>query len=91
MLQALPVGGLHSPELLPVRGNGDLISTDAVLPFLTVIYHTGQYPPASGAGAAVVHSEADGDAGSHRITVGEHTRTAGGGEGAGDGDAPSPS
>ena len=46
---------------------------------------------ASGAGAAVVRSEAEGDARSHRITVGEHTRTAGGGEEAGGGDAPSAS
>ncbi|WP_331734937.1 Vps62-related protein (plasmid) [Streptomyces sp. NBC_00597] len=46
-------------ELLPIRGNGDMISNDAKLPFRTVYYHTGQYPQARAVGEEVVYAELD--------------------------------
>ncbi|MFC5724559.1 Vps62-related protein [Streptomyces gamaensis] len=46
-------------ELLPIRANGDLLSPTAKLPFRTVYYHTGQYPPASETGVEVRYEELD--------------------------------
>lgn len=46
-------------ELLPVRADGALISTNAKLPFRTVYYHTGQYPSALKSGEQVAYAELD--------------------------------
>ncbi|MFJ9371511.1 Vps62-related protein [Nocardia sp. NPDC101769] len=44
-------------ELLPVRADGAMVSTDGKLPFRTKIYRTGQYPPASESGEKIGYQE----------------------------------
>ncbi|MEU5430547.1 hypothetical protein AB0H73_33790 [Streptomyces olivoreticuli] len=44
-------------ELIPIRADGTQISNNAKLPFRTLYYHTGQYPPARATGEHVVYTE----------------------------------
>ncbi|WP_433566766.1 Vps62-related protein [Nocardia sp. CA-151230] len=44
-------------ELLPVRADGAMVSTNGKLPFRTKIYRTGQYPPASESGEEIGYQE----------------------------------